>query len=299
VATVSKPTYSGHQNFLGSYNPQGHGSGRPSSAVKRCFECNGIRHFARECPALSRGYNHPGHAPYNRWNYRSSALGARKASEGNWRSANARVNTCSVAGSPELYKREIGTQCENDEQSVNFVEQNEWEFGQFPSVNAVSTKQPVSFCVYPLQYVDVFVDGQACVALKDSGCQIPIVNSKLFGWCCDGAIGKVELRGFGREHTVEAPLVSLPIKLCSQDGDDAKLQEMPIVCAVTELGTGDCDVNLPAEVVYELQAPVISIQASDVSVSAVSDETTRQDEDVDVDQCVTNVVDACSSDVGV
>lgn len=227
---------------------------------------------------------------------------ARKASDGNWRNANARVNTCSVAGSPELYKREIGTQCKNDEQSVtvNFVWQNEWEFGQFPSVNAVSTKQPVSFCVYPLQYVDVFVDGQACVALKDSGCQIPIVSSKLFGWCCDWAIGKVELRGFGREHTVQAPLVSLPIKLCSQDGDDAKLQEMPIVCAVTELGTGDCDVILPAEVVYELQAPVLSIQACDVSVSAVSDETTRQDEDedVDADQCVTNV-DTCSSDVDV
>ena len=97
---------------------------------------------------------------------------------------------------------------------------------------------------------------------------------------------------------MQAPLVSLPIKLCSQDGDDNKLQEMPIVCAVTELGTGDCDVILPAEVVYELQEPVISIQACDVSVSAVSDETTRQDEDVDVDQCVTNV-DACSSDVGV
>ena len=57
---------------------------------------------------------------------------------------------------------------------------------------------------------------------------------------------------------------------------------------------------MPAEVVYELQAPVISIQACDISVNAVSDETTRQDEDedVDVDQCVTNV-DACPSDVGV
>jgi len=120
--------------------------------------------------------------------------------------------------------------------TVNFVAQNEWEFGQFPSVNAVSSKQFVYFCVYPLQYVDVFVDGQACVALKNSECQIPIVSSKLFGWCCDGAIGtcKVELCGFGREHTVQAPLVSLQIKLCSQDGDDAELLETPIVCAVTE-----------------------------------------------------------------
>jgi len=45
---MSKPTYSGHQNFRGSYNPQGRGSGRPSSPVKRCFECNGIGHFAWE-----------------------------------------------------------------------------------------------------------------------------------------------------------------------------------------------------------------------------------------------------------
>jgi len=51
--------------------------------------------------------------------------------------------------SSELYKWEIGTQCENDETSVtvNFVAQNEPEFGQFSSVNAVSTKQPVSLCV--------------------------------------------------------------------------------------------------------------------------------------------------------
>jgi len=50
-------------------------------------------------------------------------------------------------------------QCENDEQSVrvNFVVQNEWEFGHFPSVNVVSTKQPVSFCVYQLQYVVVLL----------------------------------------------------------------------------------------------------------------------------------------------
>ena len=173
AASMSKPNYSGHQNFRGSYNPQWRGSGRPSSPVKRCFECNGLGHIARECTAHSRGYNHPGRGPYNRGNERSSAAAAvaRKASDGNWRNANARVNTCSVAGSPELYKREIGTQCENDEQSVtmNFVAQNEWEFGQFPSVNAVSTKQPVSFCVYPLQCVDVFVDDQACVALKRLG----------------------------------------------------------------------------------------------------------------------------------
>ena len=102
AANMSKPTYSGHQNFRGSYNPQGRGSGRPSSPVKRYFECNGIGHFARECPALNRGYNHPGLCPYNRGNYFSGAAVARKASEGNWRSSNARVNTCSVAGLPEL-----------------------------------------------------------------------------------------------------------------------------------------------------------------------------------------------------
>jgi len=34
----------------------------------------------------------------------SGAAVARKTSEGNWRNDNARVNTCSVAGSPELYK---------------------------------------------------------------------------------------------------------------------------------------------------------------------------------------------------
>ena len=47
-----------------------------------------------------------------------------------------------------------------------------------------------SVYIYPLQYLNVNVSGCDCVALENSGCQIPIVSKRLFSWCCDDAVGK-------------------------------------------------------------------------------------------------------------
>ena len=57
------------------------------------------------------------------------------------------------------------------------------------------------------------MSGCECVTLEDSGCQIPIVSERMFAWCCDGAVGKVTLHGFGKTHTVQAPLVNLTVRL--------------------------------------------------------------------------------------
>ena len=48
----------------------------------------------------------------------------------------------------------------------------------------------------------VNVSGCDCVALEDSGCQVPIVSERMFEWCCGKAVGKVMLHGFGKSHTV-------------------------------------------------------------------------------------------------
>ena len=144
--------------------------------------------------------------------------------------------------------------------------QPKWEVGEFPSLEVTTVKTVPTVRVYPLQYVEVSVAGYDCVALEDSGCQIPIVSNRLFGSCCDGAIGNVDLHGFGKDHTVQAPLVSLSVCLSGDACGCDMTREIPLVCAVTELGTTDYDVILPADVVRELQA-------IDVSVSTLAPDT--------------------------
>ena len=85
----------------------------------------------------------------------------------------------------------------------------------------------------------VNVSGCECVALEDSGCQIPIVSERMFEWCCDKVVGKVTLHGFGKSHTVQAPLVKLIVRLCGNDCDEAV--EIPLVCAVTDLHAAESD----------------------------------------------------------
>ena len=62
--------------------------------------------------------------------------------------------------------------------------------------------------------MQVSIEGNNCTALNDSGCQIPIVSKRLFGWCAEGAVGSVNLHGFGQDHVVQAPLANRTVKLC-------------------------------------------------------------------------------------
>jgi len=87
--------------------------------------------------------------------------------------------------------------------------------------------------IYPLRYINVNVSGCECVALEDSGCQIPIVSKRMFEWCCGDAVGKVTLHGFGKSHTVQAPLVNLTVRAC--DDERVEAVKIPLVCAVTKL----------------------------------------------------------------
>jgi len=120
-----------------------------------------------------------------------------------------------------------------------------------------------------LQYVNVTVAGCDCVALEDSGCQIPLVSSRLFSWCCNETVGSVTLYGFGKNHTVRAPLVNLTV--CIRDDERDNLSEIPIVCAMTDLCASDYDVILPADVVRELQATTVPVNVSSCDLSTVCD----------------------------
>jgi len=77
---------------------------------------------------------------------------------------------------------------------VTFISAQITPFGEYPIVDTVNmVKSNPNVCIYPLKYVNVTVSGCDCVALEDSGCQIPLVSNRLFSWCCDETVGNVTL----------------------------------------------------------------------------------------------------------
>jgi len=256
IATAAPTETRGHPGTYGArggrYVP-GRGGNNTSPAI-RCYKCNGLGHLAKDC-ASNRG----GAQGSYRGNVRGGGSSNYYQGSNRGHRGGAHVNLCSTLGAPRLQSKEMGVQCTDDDFQVNLITQPRWEFSEFPSVDVTTVKSLPMVRVYPLQYVEVTVAGYECVALEDSGCQIPIVSNRLFGWCCDGAIGKVDLHGFGKDHTVQAPLVNLTVRLRDGVCESGVGHEIPIVCAVTNLGTTDYDVILPADVVRELQAPSVSV----------------------------------------
>jgi len=123
--------------------------------------CNATDHLARNCP---RGRGCGG-----RGNYRARgstrALGVTLGGP--------KVNLCTTMGLP--HKNDVGTQCEVESAEVKL------EFAEQPMVDSVtSTDVPLQIRIFPLQYVKVNIAGVECNALKDSGCQIPVVSTRLF-----------------------------------------------------------------------------------------------------------------------
>jgi len=147
-------------------------------------------------------------------------------------------------------------------------------------------------CIYPLKYVNVTVSGCDCVALKDSGCQIPLVSNRLFSWCCNETVGNVTLHGFGRDQTVRALLVNLPV--CLSDVDCNNGHKIPIVCAVTDLQSPDYDVILPIDVVRDLQAAAGAVSVSGCVATNVCD-VTAETEHPEVEDNATEDVDSLPS----
>jgi len=137
----------------------------------------------------------------------------------------------------------------------------------------ITEKSAPSVRIYPLQYVNVSVAGCDCVALEDSGCQIPIVSKRMFAGCCNDPVGKVDLHGFGKNHTVHAPLVNLTVCM-RDDGRDDDVTEIPVVCAVADLCSAEYDAILPADVVRELQASPVAVNVSGCDVNNVCDTAT-------------------------
>ena len=153
--------------------------------------------------------------------------------------------------SSELRSTDIGVQYNDDDFQVNLLTQTKWEFGKCPSLDVTTVKALPTVRVYSPQYIELSVAGYECVALEDSGCQIPIVSNRLFGWCREGAIGNVVLHGFCKGHTVQTPPVNFRVCLRRNACGCDVTGEIPVVCAITDLGSTDYDVILLADVVRE------------------------------------------------
>jgi len=152
--------------------------------------------------------------------------------------------------------RDMGVQYGDGGEQANPNNHNSWEFGAHPIVGTVCAYDVSSdLDAYPLKYVNVTVSGCKCVALEDSGCQIPVVSNRLFSELCQETVGNVTLHGFGRDQTVIAPLANLTV--CLRDVDCVNVRELPIVGAVTDLDSPEYDVILPAAVLCNLQAKAV------------------------------------------
>jgi len=141
-------------------------------------------------------------------------------------------------------------------EQANHDNLNSWEFGAHPIVGTVCTNDTdVNVRTFPLKYVNVTVSGCDCVAIEDSGCQIPLVSNRLFSELCNETVGNLTLHGFGRGQTVQAPLANVTV--CLSDVDCENVCELPIMCALTDFCSQDYDVILPAAVLCNLQAKAV------------------------------------------
>jgi len=152
--------------------------------------------------------------------------------------------------------RERGVQYGDGGEQANPISSNSWEFGAHPIVGTVCTNDTdINVRTFPLKYVNVTVSGYDCVALEDSGCQMPLVSTRVFSRLCNETVGNVNLHGFGRGQTVQAPLANETV--CLSDVDCENMCKIPIMCAVTDFCSQDYDVILPAAVLCNLQAKVV------------------------------------------
>jgi len=214
----------------------------------KCYNCAGWGHMARDCASEPCGRS-GGSRECWRGRYRGGP-------RGDGQSGGVCVNLVSTDETTQVKTRERGVQYEDGGEQANHHNFNSWEFGVYPIVGTVCTSDTdVSVRTFPLKYVNVTVSGCDFVALEDSGCQIPLVSTRVFSKLCSGAVGNVTLHGFGKGQTVQAPLANVTV--CLSDVNCENVCELPIMCAVNDFSSHDYDVILPAAVLCNLQAKAV------------------------------------------
>jgi len=220
VTTATTPTGS---RPIQKYNTEGHRGGHNTSSVRRCYECKALGYIAKDCP-------------------RNRGGGTPRLQRGGYNRAHVTLWTTK---SPTL-THEVGVQYDLSTENS--------DHSRVESVTVIELTPTVK--IYPLQLLGVNVAGYDCMGLNDGGAQIPVVSERMFTWCKDDAVGSVQLHGFGRGHTIHAPLVNLAIcvnEMNTSDVNRPTVVEVPIVCAVADFEATDYDVILPSDIVREIQ----------------------------------------------
>jgi len=221
-AKVNTATTSTGSRPIQKYNAEGYQGGHDTSTVRRCYDCKAIGHIAKDCPR-----NRGGVTP--------------RLQRGGY--DRAHVTLCTTKGPTITHEVVVQYDLPIEISDHSRVE----------SVAALESTPKVK--IYSLQLLGVNVAGYDSMALSDSGAQIPVVSERLFSWCKDDAVGSVQLHGFGRGHTIHAPLVNLAICINEINTSDVNRPNVvaPIVCAVANFEATEYDVILPSDIVREIQ----------------------------------------------
>ncbi len=114
--------------------------------------------------------------------------------------------------------------------------------------------------VMPLQFMQLYINGQSVKTLIDSGSQVAILKETILQGTDIKSVGTIQVQGiFGEAQT--ANIVPVDVRLCNEDAETNGValvgQPTQIVCAVVPNMAASHDMILPAKLAEEImQSPL-------------------------------------------
>jgi len=249
------PTKAGGPSVKNTTVGQLAGGSQFSGTERRCFRCKKVGHLMRDCKVKTE-----------------------KGSDRKLNVNHVQADGCDVVDTPTVgvgaeATKITETSCGAADTALvsqTNVECALWSPASQPehAVWLPTDIEGVKLKVYPLQYIDVVINGARHRALIDSGAQIPVIKQSVVNSITP--IGQVQIQGVVNK-SVTKTLIALDVKLAHEpiiDNCSRIEQSMNIVSAVNECNSSQCDIILPADVVDDLRAltirDVISVDENNV-----------------------------------
>ena len=240
--------------------PQNGGS--KSESIRRCFRCQSTQHLARNCPKVNEVAVDDGQTDEARI---IACFGDINVLDSNFVCCKNETVDCGNADTEES----INSCAFDRDDALAGDKANDWEFSDYPRVDAVVTKCGES-CVpeiklSALKFIDITVNGVPCVSLVDSGAEISLLSQQLVSKLGVETCGHIKVRGVFSDP-ICVPLVSVNVKQCGVEQCENVADGIQLVCAVAPLRDVSHDVVLPLEVVADLERlPVVDVMCINVS----------------------------------